>query len=129
MRNSLTAILNSKNGFRLAILVAALSILSVVPMMSGAQTQTTVTIVNNSGLEIRHLYLSPVDNDNWGADQLNDAAVISPGQSFALGVSCDQSQIKVISEDQNGCFLYYTVSCAGNSEWTITNDAVPNCGG
>lgn len=128
MRNSLTAILNSKNGFRLTILVAALFIMSAVPMLSGAHPQTTVTIVNNSGLEIRHLYLSPVDNDNWGGDQLNDG-VISPGQSLALGISCDQSQIKIVTEDQNGCFLYKTVSCSGNSVWTITSDAVPNCGG
>ena len=128
MRNPLTAILNSKNVFRLAILAAALSIMSAVPMLSGAQTQTTVNIVNNSGLEIRHLYLSPVDNDNWGGDQLNNG-VLSPGQSFALGISCDQSQIKIVSEDQNGCFLYNTVSCSGNSVWTITSNDVPNCGG
>jgi hypothetical protein len=128
MRNTLAAILNSKNGFRLAILVAALLILSVVPMPSGAHTQTTITITNNSSREIRHVYLSPPDNDNWGPDQLNEA-VIRPGNSFELGVSCDQSQIKVISEDKDGCFLDKTVDCASNSVWTITNDDVPNCGG
>ncbi|HEX8144755.1 MAG TPA: hypothetical protein VF553_19455 [Pyrinomonadaceae bacterium] len=101
--------------------------MSAAPMLTGAQTQTTITVVNNSKWEIRHLYLSPADNDNWGPDQLNDGA-ISPGQSFSLSVSGNQSQVKVISEDQDGCFLYKTVDATSSSVWTITNDATPNCG-
>lgn len=127
MRNPFTAILNSRSVFRLATVVALLAILSAVPLLSGAQTQTTVNIVNNSGWELRHVYLSPVDNDNWGPDQLNEM-VIAPGQSYTINVACDQAQIKVISEDQDGCFLSTTVACTGSAVWTITNDLVPNCG-
>lgn len=125
---SLLAILNSKTTRRLAILVAVFCALVAMPLLSGAQTQASVTIVNNSNWEIRHLYLSPVNSDNWGADQLNEL-VIRPGDSFTLNISCDQSQIKVISEDQDGCFLSNTVACNGNSVWTITSAATPNCGG
>jgi hypothetical protein len=127
MRKTLAAILNSKKGLRPALLVAALLVTSVVPVLSITPTQTTLTIVNNSALEIRHLYLSPVDNDNWGPDQLNES-VIAPGQSFTLSISSDQSQVKVIGEDQNGCFLSQTVASSGNPVWTINSDAVPNCG-
>ena len=127
MRNPLTAILNSRSVFRLATMVALLAILSAVPLLSGAQTQTAVTIVNNSGWEVRHLYLSPVDNDNWGPDQLGET-VIAPGQSRTINVACDQAEVKMISEDQDGCFLTKTVACTGNAVWTITNDLVPNCG-
>src|ERR1044072_9149280 len=31
----------------------------------------TITVNNNSSREIRHLYLSPANNDNWGPDQLD----------------------------------------------------------
>lgn len=120
----------SHNTYRLAILlVAACAVLSV-PLLSGAQTQTTtITIANNSSLEIRHVYLSPVNQDNWGPDQL-DGTAINSGGSFTLNnISCDGASIKVISEDQNGCFLYNVVSCTNNAGWTITNEATPDCGG
>jgi hypothetical protein len=125
---SLLAILNSKKTRRLAIFVTVFCALVATPLLSGAQTQASVTIVNNSSWEIRHLYLSPANNDNWGPDQLNEL-VIRPGDSYTLNVSCDQSQIKVITEDQDGCFLSNTVACTGNTVWTITNNATPNCGG
>jgi hypothetical protein len=85
--------------------------------------------VNNSNREVRHLYLSPADNDNWGPEQLH-GAVIAPGASYTLSnAACDGQSIKVIAEDQNGCFLYQIVSCGDNATWTITNDATVDCGG
>jgi hypothetical protein len=129
MRNILNAILKSKNGFRLVMPVAVLCLLGTTTLLSSARTQTaSVTIVNNSSWEIRHLYLSPADNDNWGPDQLNENP-ISPGESFTLNnLSCDQSSMRVISEDTDGCFLSNPIACTGNTVWTITNDAMPNCG-
>ena len=129
MRNP-RAILNSQPIWRLALLVTVLATLGTSTLLAGAAAPaptTTITVTNNSSLEIRHLYLSPVDNDNWGADQLNQSA-ISPGQSVTISVAWDQATVKVISEDQNGCFLYQTVDATSNSSWTITNDAVPDCG-
>ena len=126
MRNPL-AILNSRNVFRFAMLIAMLCLLSALPLLSSATATTTITVVNNSSWEIRHLYLSPVDNDNWGPDQLNQS-VIAPGQSVTINVVWDQASVKVISEDQNGCFLYQTLDATSNASWTITNNAVPDCG-
>src|SRR5262245_12540866 len=70
---------------------------------SGAAPTVTITIVNNSSWEIRHLYLSPANNDNWGPDQLNNSP-ISPGATRELNVSWDQSTVKLVGEDQDGCF-------------------------
>jgi thiamine pyrophosphate-dependent acetolactate synthase large subunit-like protein len=97
------------------------------PLLSSAKPQdNSVTITNNSGREIRYVYFSPVDNDNWGADQLN--GTIGSGGSATINISSDQSQVKVITEDADGCFLYHTVSSSGSSTWTITNTDVPDCG-
>ena len=127
MRNPF-AILNSRSVFRLAMLVAMLGLLSALPVLSGAAAPTTaITVVNNSSLEIRHLYLSPVDNDNWGPDQLN-GSVIAAGQSVTINAVWDQATVKVVSEDQNGCFLYQTLDATSNASWTITSNAVPDCG-
>ena len=112
---------------RLLVLGAVVSAL-MVPLMSRAQPQyASITIVNNSTREIRHVFLSHVNADDWSADQLNNST-IQAGQTYTLqNVSCDQQQVKVIGEDQDGCFLSAVVAC-GNATWTITNETVPDCG-
>jgi len=112
---------------RLLVLGAIVSAL-MVPLMSRAQPQyASITIVNNSTREIRHVFLSHVNSDDWSADQLNNST-IQAGQTHTLpNVSCDQEQVKVIGEDQDGCFLSAVIAC-GNATWTITNQTVPDCG-
>lgn len=107
-----------------AVAVVALSSLTI-PARARSLT-SNITVVNNSSREIRHLYLSAPDSDNWGPDQLHDAA-ITPSNSFTL--RCDQASVKVIAEDQDGCFIYQVVSCSSDTSWTITNDSPRDCGG
>jgi len=114
-----------------ALVVILLGIFAAAPLLSGAHAPaaTSITVVNNSSRQIRHLYLSPANQDNWGPDQLGGSMIGSGGGSYTLSdVSCSQSNIKVIAEDQNGCFLYQIVSCGGSSTWTITENATPDCG-
>jgi hypothetical protein len=116
--------------YRLAILVVILCAIGAVPWLVRAQPPSgaTITVTNSSNWQIRHLYLSPVDQENWGPDQLNDS-VLAPGASFTISVaSCSGSEIKVISEDADGCFLSQVVGCTDDAQWTITNAATPNCG-
>jgi hypothetical protein len=115
----------------LAVLGIFVGILVCVPLLSSAHapTTTTITIVNNSNNEIRHVYLSPPDQNNWGSDQLVNSVIPTGGGSFTLSdVACSASGIKVITEDQGGCFLYKVVSCSQATTWTITNEATPDCG-
>lgn len=115
---------------RLAIILSAFCLVVGIPLFSCAQPQpaTTITITNSSSWEIKHVYLSATDQDNWGPDQLN-GSVINPGETFTLNnVACNGSNLKVISEDQNGCFLSAVVACASNAGWTINNNATPDCG-
>ena len=91
---------------------------------------TSVNIVNNSTGEIRNVYLSHVESDDWTANQLANGTTIGAGQSYNLSnVVCDQEQVKLIGEDQDGCFLSTVVSCGSSSTWTITNDTARDCGG
>lgn len=114
---------------RLVVLVLVALVIGGLPLLACAfgRTSASVTIVNNSNLQVKHAYFSPVDGNNWGPDQLNGSTV-GPGSSRMLSLSCDSSSVKVILEDQNGCFLYKTVSCSEDSTWTVTNDATPDCG-
>jgi hypothetical protein len=126
MRNRI-ALLHSRIQFRFLILVAVVGTLAALAPLSFAIAPVlTISVVNNSGREIRHLYLSPANNDNWGADQLDQT--ISPGATRNLNVSWDQSTVKLVAEDQDGCFLYTTVDATGSPVWTIASDAPRNCG-
>ena len=100
------------------------------PLLSKAHAPaTSITIVNNSSREIRHVFLSPPDQNNWGPDQLVNSVISADGGSFTIGdVSCGGPTIKVIAEDQDGCFTYQVVSCSENATWTITNNTTRDCG-
>jgi len=127
MRNSRA----KSNLCRLVILCIALYALAAFSSARTATTSasTSVNVVNNSNKEIRNVYLSHVNVDDWGANQLGNST-IPPGQSFSLdNVACDQQQVKVIAEDQDGCFASTVVTCGESSTWTITNDTARNCGG
>jgi hypothetical protein len=106
-------------------------IMVCAPLLSTAHVPatTSITIVNNSGREIRHVYLSAPDQNNWGSDQLVNSVIAPNGGSFTIGnVSCSGSTIKVIAEDHDGCFSYQVVSCSEGATWTITNETARDCG-
>jgi hypothetical protein len=119
----------SRSLCRLVIFCMAFGALATVPLLSRARPSTSVNIVNNSSRAIVHIYLSHVDADDWSGNQLGDST-ISPGQSFTLdNVACDQQQVKVIGEDQDGCFSSTVATCGASGTWTITNDTARDCGG
>lgn len=95
---------------------------STLPMMS-------IAVTNNSAREIIHLYLSPVENNAWGPDQM-DGTALKTGQTFTItDITCSGNEIKVIAEDKDGCFMYGVISCAQASNgWIIANDTPADCG-
>ena len=112
------------------VLSIFIAIMVCAPLLSRADAPVTgVTIVNNSSREIRHVYLSPADQNNWGSDQLGSSVIAAGGGSVTLSVTCDAASIKVITEDHQGCFLYKVVACSQATTWTITNSDTPDCGG
>ena len=113
----------------LAVLGIFVGMMVCGPLLSKAHAPSTaITIVNNSSREIRHVYLSAPDSNNWGSDQLGSSVISANGGSVTINASCAGSSIKVIAEDHQGCFFYQVVSCAENATWTITNSATPDCG-
>lgn len=94
-----------------------------------AHTGSSITIRNNSQREIRHLYVAVGDPNNWSSDQLNGSNVPA-GSSYVLNdVSCGAAAVRLIAEDQNGCFMYYNASCDANQTWEITDNTVVDCDG
>lgn len=116
----------------LAVLGIFVGLMVCGPLLSNAHapaTATAITIVNNSNREIRRVYLSPPDSNNWGADQLGSSVISPNGGSVTISnVSCGGASIKVIAEDHEGCFFYQVVTCSETVTWTIANNATPDCG-
>ena len=124
--------LRNSSPFSTSLLLLAVfaGIMVCAPLLSTAHVSTTaITIVNNSSREIRHVYLSAPDQNNWGSDQLGNSVISANGGSYTLSnVSCGGASIKVIAEDQDGCFSYEVVSCSDNATWTITSSTARDCG-
>ena len=114
----------------LAVLGMFIGMMAFGTLLSKAHAPTTaITIANNSSREIRHVYLSAPDQNNWGPDQLVGSVISPNGGSFTISdANCGGASIKVIAEDQEGCFMYQVVACSGSVSWTITNDTSRDCG-
>lgn len=114
----------------LAVLGVFIGMMAFGPLLSKAHAPTTaITIVNNSSREIRHVYLSAPDQNNWGSDQLVNSVIPANGGSFTISdANCSGASTKVIAEDQDGCFIYKVVSCSASVTWTITNEDSRDCG-
>ena len=111
----------------LLIFVAVISLFCVLPSLSTATApDLTISVVNNSQKEIRHLFLASAGSDNWGDDQISEP--ITAGTSRNINASWNESTVKVVAEDEDGCFLTSTVEAAGNPNWTITTSTARNCG-
>ena len=127
MRNTLRK--SSPLFMSLVALAICVGIMVYAPSLSNARVaSTSIAITNNSGREIRHVYLSAPDQNNWGSDQLSGSVISPNGGSFTVSANCDGASIKVIAEDAEGCFSYQVVSCSEGASWTITNDTARDCG-
>jgi len=119
--------LKTRTFVRFMMLVAVMGMLvAATPFSRAAAPTLAITVVNNSTQTIQRLYLAPANTDNWGPDQLGQSP-ISPGGTRTLNVSWDQSTVKLVAEDQDGCFLSTTIEASGEQSWTITSNTARDC--
>lgn len=96
---------------------------------ASAAKKSDVTVNNESEWAINHFYLSPIDEEEWGPDQLGDE-VIGSGESFTLtNVPCDSYDVKLIDEDGDECVVSEVDICGSDDEWVITDDDLLECEG
>ena len=115
---------------RVAVAAFTLCALALTPLYTSAQKGASkVTIRNQSNWDIHHLFMSPVDKDTWGPDQLGEE-VISKGESFMLhSIPCDSYDVKIVDDDGDECIVEDVDLCRDNATWTITNKDLLECEG
>jgi hypothetical protein len=117
---------NSRTYLALISLAVFSAICVLTPLSSATAPAMTISVVNNSQKEIRHLFLASAGSDNWGDDQISEP--ITAGTSRNINASWNESTVKVVVEDEDGCFLTTTLDVAGSPNWTITSSTARNCG-
>jgi len=96
------------------------------PIPSAAKG-STLTVVNDTGFAIHHLFLSASDDGKWGSDQLGED-VLMPDESLTLtGIACDLYDIKVVDEDGDWCVVENVDLCKVNMRWVISDDVLSAC--
>ena len=87
----------------------------------------SVTVFNESAWVLTHFYLSPVDEAEWGPDQLGNE-VIGTGESFELqNIPCNLYDVRLVDEDGDECVVAEVDICSGDEGWVIESDALLEC--
>ena len=82
----------------------------------------TLEVENLSDFVIEELYLTEVDNRDWGPDLLR-GDVLFPDESIVLvDIECDFYDAQMIDETGAVCEVYEVDLCANDALWTIRNN-------
>lgn len=110
-------------------IVLMASVMLAVQGSARSSNTISVTIHNNTQRAIERLYVATGDPNSWGPNQLNGSTIPSGGSYVLDSVACSGSTVRIIAEDQNGCFVYDNASCDANQTWDISSETTPDCGG
>ncbi len=91
-----------------------------------ASSDSNITFRNSSNRTIMRLYMSAVEQNTWGPDQL-DTSVIRTGGSFTLTrIPCGNYDLKLIDSDSDECIVRDVHVCA-NEVVDITSERLLAC--
>lgn len=95
-----------------------------------AQKRVSVTVFNDSHWEIHELYLSPVDDEEWGPDQLQAETIPSKASFVLKGVPIGEYDVKIVDEDGDECIVEAVeIGTEGHEKWRITSKDLVRCVG
>ncbi|MDP3275604.1 MAG: hypothetical protein Q8Q09_10445 [Deltaproteobacteria bacterium] len=94
---------------------------------SGGSSDSSIAFRNSSSWAIRNLYMSTVEQNTWGPDQLG-AHVIHTGESYTItGIPCANYDLKLVDEDNDECIVRNVNVCAESTGVNITSEALLGC--
>jgi hypothetical protein len=81
----------------------------------------TITVVNKTTFNVDRIFLSPVEEKNWGDDILGETEILKPGDEVEIEIDCGSWDVKLVAEDESTCELAGVEICAADI-WEITSD-------
>lgn len=112
------------NTIKAAVMAAAL--LALGPALAN-RSDSRVVIVNQSDWEIHQLFLSSVDTEEWGPDQLGDQIIETGGRFTLRSIPCDDYDVQLVDEDGDACVVGGVALCGDTDTWVIGNDDLLAC--
>ncbi len=95
---------------------------------TGGEGDLSLEIVNNSGVDVWFVYVSPSSSADWGDDRLG-ADVLNDGESFTItGLAADTYDLKAEDSSHNPLFVEMGVEIMQDMTWTL-NPAAGSEGG
>lgn len=109
--------------------VCALVLLMLIAagVAEARRSNSDVTFVNRTSWDIYELYISSVDERDWGPDQLEDGILESGGSFLLYGIPCDDYDVLLIDEDGDECIVEDVDLCGDSEEWVIRNKDLLAC--
>lgn len=111
--------------------VKILQLAAVILILAGSTrseaSDSQVTIVNKSDWQIHQLFLSSVDEEDWGPDQLGNEIIDTDGRFTLQGIPCDDYDVRLVDEDGDECVVGGVALCGDQDKWFITNDDLLSC--
>lgn len=81
----------------------------------------SLRVVNDSDFVIEEIYLTEIDNPDWGPNLLR-GDVLFPDEDLTLGVACDFYDALIVDEDGVDCELHDLDLCLNDADWVIRNN-------
>jgi hypothetical protein len=101
-----------------AVCAVALIALSAFAPAGGTKT---ITVVNKTSFTVDRIFLSPVEEKNWGDDILDEDEVLKPGDQVDIEIDCGEWDVKLVAVDGSTCELSAVNICSADI-WEITSD-------
>ena len=88
---------------------------------------SSFTVVNRSDYVISELYITEVDNRDWGIDYLYGDALFPDERITVSSIACDFYDILLVDELGAECELNSVDLCFDDASWVITNSTLSRC--
>ena len=109
---------------RFLTLAALLTVGATAPgclIVTDDDDDATLEVVNLSAFTIEELYLTEVDNRDWGPDLLR-GDVLFPDESIVFtDIACDYYDVQMVDETDAVCEVYNVDLCFNDAVWEIRN--------
>ncbi|HET6613776.1 MAG TPA: hypothetical protein VFG83_17375 [Kofleriaceae bacterium] len=111
--------------FMLGVGIAALGSGCVIVDDDG-NADSSLTIENDSDFAIGEIYVTEIDNPDWGPDVLG-GDWLYPDEAVTVFLECDVYDSLIVDEHGHECELDHLDLCFDDAVWRITNRALDHC--
>ena len=92
-----------------------------------ADTPQRISVVNESVWEIKAVYISQSEKNDWQENLLKDEMLSAVGGAVIARAVCGVYDIKVVDSDNHSCIIRKLDLCSNNKIVTITDQTIANC--